>query len=79
MKILLFVIYFRPLFLNIYKNSNFQNFLILVIENNLDLETRLTLRRSNQKADFNLPKITFQSSVNAIDFVFQRFQVNIFM
>ena len=51
-------------------NLKFENF----IENNLDLENRLTLRRSNQKNDSHLPKITFQSSVNAIDFVFQRIQ-----
>ena len=44
------------------------------IENNLDLENRLTLRRSNLKKDMHMPKITFQSSVNAIDFVFQRIQ-----
>jgi vacuolar protein sorting-associated protein 13A/C len=45
------------------------------IRNNLDLENRLTLRRSHQKNESHLPpKIIFQSSVNAIDFVFQRVQ-----
>jgi hypothetical protein len=51
-------------------NTKFENF----IENNLNLENRLTLRRSNQKSEARLPKITFASSVNAIDFCFQRIQ-----
>ena len=44
------------------------------IENNLDLEIRLTLRRSYQKEDFYMPKITIQSTVSATEFVFQRHQ-----
>ena len=51
-------------------NTKFENF----IEDNLNLENRLTLRRSNQKNEAHLPKITFASSVNAIDFCFQRIQ-----
>jgi hypothetical protein len=44
------------------------------IEKNLDLEIRLTLRRSYQKEDFYMPKITIQSTVSATEFVFQRHQ-----
>lgn len=41
------------------------------LENNLDLEARLILRRD---VDPTQPKIIFQSFVNAIDFCFQRTQ-----
>ena len=44
------------------------------MNNNLDLNTRLTLRRSYQKEELQLPKITFQSSVSAIEFIFLRVQ-----
>lgn len=47
------------------------------MENNLDLDTRLTIRRSYGKEEMNLPRITFQSSVKAIEFVFQRIQVSL--
>ncbi|CAF0714006.1 unnamed protein product [Brachionus calyciflorus] len=51
-------------------NSKFENFM----ENNLVLDMRLTIRRTYDKENLALPKITFQSSVNAIEFVFQRIQ-----
>ncbi len=41
------------------------------LEKNLNLDSRLTLRRS---IDVSQPKIIFQSSVNAIEFLFQRTQ-----
>ena len=47
-----------------------------VMKNNLDLNTRLTLRRSYLKEEMQLPKITFKSSVSAIEFVFMRAQVS---
>ena len=50
---------------------------MIVLEKNLDLELRLTLRRSYQ--DISCPKIIFHSSVNAIEFLFQRSQVSIFV
>jgi hypothetical protein len=46
------------------------------MKNNLDLSTRLTLRRSYTKEEMQYPKITFQSSVSAIEFIFMRAQVN---
>ena len=44
------------------------------MKENLDLKTRLTLRRSYQKEEMHLPKITFQSSISAIEFIFMRAQ-----
>ena len=41
------------------------------LENDLDLKAQLSIRRS---VDVNYPKIIFQSSVNAIQFIFQRSQ-----
>jgi hypothetical protein len=51
-------------------NKPFSTFM----QTNLDLNTRLVLRRSFQRDELNLPKITFESSVNAIEFVFRRIQ-----
>ena len=48
------------------------------MENNLDLDVRLTLRRSHQGGeDVDKPKITVESSLKSIGFVFQRKQVNL--
>jgi hypothetical protein len=47
-----------------------------VLNENLNINTKLTLRRTYQKDDFQMPKIVFQSSISSIDFVFQRQQVS---
>lgn len=47
------------------------------MEKNLSLSTTLTLRRSLKKEEMHLPKITFQSSVSAIEFIFMRSQVSL--
>jgi hypothetical protein len=46
------------------------------MEKNLDLDVRLTLRRSMTVDELKLPKITFQSSLMSIGFQFQRQQVS---
>lgn len=48
------------------------------MENNLDLNVRLTLRRSHQGGeDADKPKVTVESSLKSLGFVFQRQQVNL--
>jgi hypothetical protein len=58
-----------------FSGKNFFFFFFLVLEKNLTLETKLTLRRSYDQEDFKAAKIIFQSLVSSIDFVFQRHQV----